>query len=321
VRHSTPHTGPCRLGRRPRGRFGAPCSPPLRSSPNSTRTSSLPSPAPILKQTSRSASSPPRGAPPPLRSSPPCAKSRASTASPNQDYLWLAHNGVEHKVGPGTLVFREGETPIYMNILLAARSTSAATERQSLAVHRARRPALRPAAVLPHEGLRRQRLQRRLCLVARHPQREVPRDARRHPLHGAALRLRPAQPRARGHPHRDAGGEAHRAGQARGQPRARAQQPRLRRAALRRQPLRRTPRFGDQKQQLGAALAKAGRYAAVPGLGAAHPRKDGRLQEPRHPARQPARPQRPRGVLPRLAGRPTASPSPGPSPRSSPSLP
>jgi signal transduction histidine kinase len=35
-----------------------------------------------------------------------------------QEYLWLAHNGVEHKVGPDTLVFHEGDTPIYMNILL-----------------------------------------------------------------------------------------------------------------------------------------------------------------------------------------------------------
>jgi signal transduction histidine kinase len=34
------------------------------------------------------------------------------------EYLWLTHNGVEHKVGPDTLVFHEGETPIYMNILL-----------------------------------------------------------------------------------------------------------------------------------------------------------------------------------------------------------
>jgi signal transduction histidine kinase len=35
-----------------------------------------------------------------------------------QEYLWLAHNGVEHKVGTDVQVFREGDTPIYMNILL-----------------------------------------------------------------------------------------------------------------------------------------------------------------------------------------------------------
>ena len=37
----------------------------------------------------------------------------------DQDYLWLAHNGAEHKVGPGTMIFREGDPPLGMNILLA----------------------------------------------------------------------------------------------------------------------------------------------------------------------------------------------------------
>ena len=37
----------------------------------------------------------------------------------DQDYLWLAHNGTEHKVGPGTMIFREGDPPLGMNILLA----------------------------------------------------------------------------------------------------------------------------------------------------------------------------------------------------------
>src|ERR1035437_1583783 len=36
-----------------------------------------------------------------------------------QDYLWLAHNGTEQKVGPGVLLFREGDAPRGMNILLA----------------------------------------------------------------------------------------------------------------------------------------------------------------------------------------------------------
>jgi hypothetical protein len=36
-----------------------------------------------------------------------------------QDYLWLARNGVERKVGPGVMVFREGDPPFGMNILLA----------------------------------------------------------------------------------------------------------------------------------------------------------------------------------------------------------
>jgi signal transduction histidine kinase len=36
-----------------------------------------------------------------------------------QDYRWLAHNGTERKVGPGILLFREGDPPIGMNILLA----------------------------------------------------------------------------------------------------------------------------------------------------------------------------------------------------------
>jgi signal transduction histidine kinase len=37
----------------------------------------------------------------------------------DEDYLWLANNGTERKVCGGTLVFREGDPPIAMNILLA----------------------------------------------------------------------------------------------------------------------------------------------------------------------------------------------------------
>jgi len=35
------------------------------------------------------------------------------------EYLWLAEHGVERKVGPGTQIFREGDPPYGMNILLA----------------------------------------------------------------------------------------------------------------------------------------------------------------------------------------------------------
>jgi signal transduction histidine kinase len=34
------------------------------------------------------------------------------------DYLWLAHNGIERKAGPGALLFREGDPPMGMNIML-----------------------------------------------------------------------------------------------------------------------------------------------------------------------------------------------------------
>jgi signal transduction histidine kinase len=35
------------------------------------------------------------------------------------EYLWLAQHGIERKAGPGTMVFREGDPPLAMNILLA----------------------------------------------------------------------------------------------------------------------------------------------------------------------------------------------------------
>ena len=79
--------------------------------------------------------------------------------------------------------------------------------------------------------------------------------------------------------------------------------------------------FGDLKQQLGAALAAGRPVRAVSGMGPPNPRKDGRLHQPRHPAQQPARPQRPRGDCSATGWKPTAFPSPGPSPRSSPSRP
>jgi signal transduction histidine kinase len=34
------------------------------------------------------------------------------------EYLWLAQNGIERKFGPGVLVFREGDAPMGMNIIL-----------------------------------------------------------------------------------------------------------------------------------------------------------------------------------------------------------
>jgi signal transduction histidine kinase len=37
----------------------------------------------------------------------------------DEDYLWLAENGIEHTAEPGTVVFREGDPPIGMNIVLA----------------------------------------------------------------------------------------------------------------------------------------------------------------------------------------------------------
>ena len=36
----------------------------------------------------------------------------------DEDYLWLARNGSERKVGPGVMLFHEGDPPIGMNIML-----------------------------------------------------------------------------------------------------------------------------------------------------------------------------------------------------------
>jgi signal transduction histidine kinase len=36
----------------------------------------------------------------------------------DQDYLWLAEHGIERKLGPGVMIFREGDAPIGMNIML-----------------------------------------------------------------------------------------------------------------------------------------------------------------------------------------------------------
>jgi signal transduction histidine kinase len=36
----------------------------------------------------------------------------------DQDYLWLAEHGIERKLGPGVMLFREGDAPIGMNIML-----------------------------------------------------------------------------------------------------------------------------------------------------------------------------------------------------------
>src|ERR1700729_1543487 len=36
----------------------------------------------------------------------------------DQDYLWLATHGIERKLGPGVQLFREGDAPIGMNIML-----------------------------------------------------------------------------------------------------------------------------------------------------------------------------------------------------------
>ncbi len=36
----------------------------------------------------------------------------------DQDYLWLAEHGIERKLGPGVMIFHEGDAPIGMNIML-----------------------------------------------------------------------------------------------------------------------------------------------------------------------------------------------------------
>jgi signal transduction histidine kinase len=36
----------------------------------------------------------------------------------DEDYLWLAEHGIERKLGPGVMIFREGDAPIGMNIML-----------------------------------------------------------------------------------------------------------------------------------------------------------------------------------------------------------
>jgi signal transduction histidine kinase len=36
----------------------------------------------------------------------------------DQDYLWLAEHGIERKLGPGVMLFHEGDAPIGMNIML-----------------------------------------------------------------------------------------------------------------------------------------------------------------------------------------------------------
>jgi signal transduction histidine kinase len=36
----------------------------------------------------------------------------------DQDYLWLAHHGVERKIPAGSVLFREGDAPVGMNIML-----------------------------------------------------------------------------------------------------------------------------------------------------------------------------------------------------------
>ena len=36
----------------------------------------------------------------------------------DQDYLWLAEHGIERKIGPGVMLFHEGDAPVGMNIML-----------------------------------------------------------------------------------------------------------------------------------------------------------------------------------------------------------
>jgi signal transduction histidine kinase len=64
------------------------------------------------------------GAVPPAERTPPQEIAAALREIPalegmgDQDYLWLAHNGIERKVGPGVMLFREGDPPLAMNIML-----------------------------------------------------------------------------------------------------------------------------------------------------------------------------------------------------------
>jgi signal transduction histidine kinase len=64
------------------------------------------------------------GAVPPAERTPPLEIAAALRGIPaldgmdDLDYLWLAHNGIERKLGPGVMLFREGSAPNAMNIML-----------------------------------------------------------------------------------------------------------------------------------------------------------------------------------------------------------
>ncbi len=65
------------------------------------------------------------------------------------EYLWLAEHGVERKVGPGTQIFREGDPPYGMNILLQGEIHVRRRQSGNLSLFIARIGAdLRPASLL-----------------------------------------------------------------------------------------------------------------------------------------------------------------------------
>ena len=186
----------------------------------------------------------------------------------DEEYGWLATNGIERVGDDGAMVFTDGSPCDSMIFILKGevhvRRQNAGP--MALWIGRAGQMTAK-ASLLPHEDLRRRWLHRRPQLVASDSRESLPRDARRDPFHDAALRLHHDGSRPRSHAHGAAGREARRSRQARRQSRPRAQQPGLGRSALRFEPLLRAASVRRPEVPPRQSLSPDSHYLEVSLLG------------------------------------------------------
>ena len=105
----------------------------------------------------------------------------------DQDYLWLATHGIERKVGPGVMLFREGDPPIGMNIMLRGEVHIRRAQSGNISFFIARIGQM--SGILPFSRMKGYGGDGytvgdvwTLDIL----KEQLPRDARRHPVHGAS---------------------------------------------------------------------------------------------------------------------------------------
>ena len=134
----------------------------------------------------------------------------------DEDYLWLATHGKEGRYPPGATIFREGETPMGMYIMLRGEVHVRRKQSGNISFFIARMGQI--SGILPYsrmKGYGGTGFAVGEVWTLDIPREMFPDMLAAIPSMAPALCVRPAQPHSRSHSHGDAGGEADRPRQAR----------------------------------------------------------------------------------------------------------
>ena len=238
---------------------------------------------------------------------------------PLEDRLWLARHGQEVVANPATFCSKKGAPAEHMVLILKGEIHVRRQHGGPMALFIGRTGQM--TGVLPFsrmKGYGGQGFAVSPVWALLIHRSLFPEMLAGHTVDGAARGFHAARPRARGHPHRAAGGKAGGSGPTGRQSGARTEQSRLGRAARRRQPARRFARQPRQPAQAHQSAPDGRADRKLRGMGGEDPQPHGpiarhRLPKPMPWASSPARNRSAPGSTP------SAAPTRGRSPRNWPS--